>query len=425
MSAPSTTSPKPGPRRTVIFNVFGHANSGDAVLLETLVDVLRECRPNDVLSGIAFDPASEERWMPEIPWAERIGNTPSRTPLGRLRQLLSLMITALIAVSRAFLPLRYLLPRRQRLAVESLIDADLAVSCPGGYLEDSNASYIVNLLSILLAARLCKRVVLAPQSIGPVHSRLGRWLMRRAVHAAHRVFVREPESLIFIGGLFPLSERDTAMQKVRLVGDLAFWFRRPHQSPVEEECARLGIDPKRSLLGLTVVDWNFPRTADPELARSRYLESLSGLIRHVQAAHSHQIVIFNQVAHDLSLARELGRRHPGIIIDALERDAGVFSKLIGLCDVFIGTRFHSCIFALMESVPTIAVAYLPKTTGIMHDLDLDDLVLDIHHVSGEQFIALFERAVRDRDEIQARIRRNLYAYRQRHDGFLTYLAHNS
>lgn len=422
-SDPSTVEQKPGPRRTVIFNVFGHSNSGDAVLLETLVDVLCELRPGDQLSGIAFDPESEEHRMPELAWAERIGNTPRRSLMGRIRQLAGLLIAALMTAHRSLLPLRFLLPRRQRLAVESLVDADLAISCPGGYLEDSNAAYIVNLLSILLAGRLSKKVVLAPQSIGPVRSRFGRWLMRQAIRAANRIFVRERESLIYIAALFPLAERDIVLSKVQLVGDLAFWFRRNPKGSVKEECTRLGVSPERKLLGLTVVDWNFPYAVDSQAARANYMQSLSALIRHVEARRSHQVVIFNQVAHDLALAREIGRFHPAVIVDAQERDAAVFSKLIGKCDVFIGTRFHSCIFALIENVPTIAIAYLPKTTGIMHDLDLDDLVTDIHSVTGEQLIHLFEQVIAEREKLQARIGGNLETYRRHHDGFLTYLAH--
>ncbi len=425
MTKESTRETQSSPRRTVIFNVFGHSNAGDAVLLEALVGMLRDLHPENELSGIAFDAASEERWMPALPWAERIGNATSRSIAGRARQIAGLGIAALIAASRAFLPLRHLLPRRQRLAVESLIGSDLAISCPGGYLEDSNAAYIVNLLSILLAARLSKQVVLAPQSVGPVRSGLGRWLMRRAMRAADRIFVREHESLIFIGALFPLAEREAVLAKVQTAGDLAFWFHRQPAASLEAECTQLGIDPTRKLLGLTVVDWSFPHAADPQAARTNYIESLSALIRHVEARQSHQIVIFNQVAHDLELAREIGRRHPAVIVDAQEREAGILARLIGRCDLFMGTRFHSCIFALAENVATVAIAYLPKTSGIMHDLELDDLVVDIDSISGEQLIRLFERVAGERASVQARIDAHLGMYRQRHDGFLRYLAHRA
>ncbi|MDE3186019.1 MAG: polysaccharide pyruvyl transferase family protein [Acidobacteriota bacterium] len=387
--------------------------------------MLRDLHPESDISGIAFDAASEERWMPNLPWAERIGNATSRSIFGRGRQLAGLAVTALIATSRAFLPLRFFLPRRQRLAVDLLRDADLAISCPGGYLEDSNSAYVVNLLSILLAARLSKQVVLAPQSIGPVHNSFGRWLMRRAMRAADRIFVRERESLIFIGALFPLAEREMVLGKVQMAGDLAFWFHQQPTGSLEAECAKLGITPTRKLLGLTVVDWNFPHAADPQAARANYIESLSALIRHVEARQSHQIVIFNQVAHDLELAREIGRRHPGVIVDTLERDAGVLSKLIGLSDIFIGTRFHSCIFALVENVTTVAIAYLPKTSGIMQDLELDDLVVDVDSISGDQLIRLFERVAGERDAVQSRISANLEIYRRRHDGFLRYLANRA
>ncbi len=409
-------------KKTVIFNVFGHANSGDAILLESLVNALAAHRPNDEVSGIAFDVESERRWMPELVWTERIGKATQRNLKGRLMQLVGLSVAALIGLHRAWLPLCRLLPEAQCRAVEELAKADLAISCPGGYLEDSNAAYIVNTLSILLACSLSKRVVLAPQSIGPVRSRFGRWLLRKAVHQADYIFVRERESLTFVRELVAPPEREEMLKKTELVGDLAFWFDRPPTGSVAQELERLGIQPDRKFVGMTVVDWNFPHVPDPKAARERYIDSLSTLIRHVAAKQLHQIIIFNQVAHDLELGREIARRHPEIILDLRERDAGVFSKLIGSSDVFIGTRFHSCIFALIEGVSTGAIAYLPKTTGIMQDLGLDEFVIDINDVTGASLVALFESMSAQREALRARISKSLEAYRSSHDGFIRYLS---
>jgi colanic acid/amylovoran biosynthesis protein len=44
--------------------------------------------------------------------------------------------------------------------------------------------------------------------------------------------------------------------------------------------------------------------------------------------------------------------------------------MIARSKVFLGTRFHSCIFSMMAGRPTFAIAYLPKTEYIMNDLKL-------------------------------------------------------
>lgn len=52
-------------------------------------------------------------------------------------------------------------------------------------------------------------------------------------------------------------------------------------------------------------------------------------------------------------------------------------NMISACDYFIGSRFHSCVFSLLAGIPTISIAYTYKSTGIMRDLDMGDLVFDI------------------------------------------------
>jgi colanic acid/amylovoran biosynthesis protein len=59
-----------------------------------------------------------------------------------------------------------------------------------------------------------------------------------------------------------------------------------------------------------------------------------------------------------------------VIIDATSREPDVLRALITRSRIFLGTRFHSCIFAMMAGRPTFAIAYLPKTEYIMNDLKL-------------------------------------------------------
>lgn len=51
-------------------------------------------------------------------------------------------------------------------------------------------------------------------------------------------------------------------------------------------------------------------------------------------------------------------------------------------DFFIGTRYHSVLFALRYGIPTCAIAYRPKVRSLMEEYyDLRDYVVSPHHVS--------------------------------------------
>jgi colanic acid/amylovoran biosynthesis protein len=46
-------------------------------------------------------------------------------------------------------------------------------------------------------------------------------------------------------------------------------------------------------------------------------------------------------------------------------------------DLFIGSRMHSAIFSLAGNVPTLALAYQPKTIGTFDLINMGQFVLDI------------------------------------------------
>lgn len=390
------------------------------MLLEAVVNLIAKSHPGATLSGVAFDPESERTWMPDLVWHERVANATSRTMMGRARQAMSLIIGILLATSRVFWPLRLLLPKEQCSAVEALATCDLAISAPGGYLQDSNQAYFLNLLQITIARSLCKRVILAPQSIGPIHSSIGQRLTRYALSDIDDVFVRESWSSEFTHKLF-VNSRQSKIPPIHESGDLAFWFDTRCNPSDEQEAARIGIVPGRKILGLTMVDWNFPESTNPAEAREKYLLAVCGLVDHIDSLGTHQIVAFNQVNGDLPILFELQRRRPSVLVDTGTRSASSLAALIGMSDVFVGTRFHSCVFALISAVPTCAISYLPKTSGIMKDLGQSEFVVDISTVRSTDLIANVDRFLSNRALHSAAVMSAVQQYREECGQFVTYL----
>lgn len=403
-------------RKIVIFNVFGHLNMGDAMLVEALEDIIRIQHPEAQLSGVAFDVNSQEYWMPEIRWTERIATKVGNNGfVAKMRQGLNLAIALTIASSKAFFFMRHLLPARQRESLEALAAADIAFSCPGGYLEDSNKAYLLNMLQVMLAARLAKRVVFAPQSIGPVRSKFGRRVIASVLRHVDRIFVREQSSLAYVTHLYGEKPVNT-----ELSGDLAFWY---HRSPegIEEEWAKLGVDPSRPILGMTILYWNFPHSLDPVAAEAAYMNSLSSLVDKA-TADGYQVVIFNQVASDLPTIDKFEKINDRAKIDRGQRTCGKLSAMIAQCEIFIGSRFHSCIFGLIGGIPTGAIAYLPKTNGIMKDLGLSRYVTPIDDLTSEKLLALYDTLRSDPHGIAEEVQRAVATYREQNNAFVAYLS---
>ncbi|MER1975246.1 colanic acid biosynthesis pyruvyl transferase WcaK [Pseudocitrobacter faecalis] len=55
-------------------------------------------------------------------------------------------------------------------------------------------------------------------------------------------------------------------------------------------------------------------------------------------------------------------------------------KLLGACDLTVGTRLHSAIISMNFGTPAIAINYEHKSAGIMQQLDMPEMAVDIRHL---------------------------------------------
>jgi colanic acid/amylovoran biosynthesis protein len=146
-------------------------------------------------------------------------------------------------------------------------------------------------------------------------------------------------------------------------------------------------DARRPIVGISVRFYSFPGESDAKGKTERYVECMASCAQHLVTAHGATVYFVPQVLldqlSDVVMARAVcSRIADKSFIRILEADLSP-TELRGLysCfDAFVGVRMHANIFALSECVPTLAIAYEPKTAGIMSLLGLSDYVLNIRQL---------------------------------------------
>ena len=94
------------------------------------------------------------------------------------------------------------------------------------------------------------------------------------------------------------------------------------------------------------------------------------------------IYLFNQVRTDLPVCRRIAEMAGcDVFVDFEDRGPHEMRTIIANANFMVASRFHSCIFALLEGVPVLAISYNYKTEGIMDMLEMSDCVRDISSVS--------------------------------------------
>ncbi len=63
---------------------------------------------------------------------------------------------------------------------------------------------------------------------------------------------------------------------------------------------------------------------------------------------------------------------------------------IALCDAFVGTRFHSIIFAIQACVPTIAMSYDWKAKNFLSEAGLGDYTLQVRDITIEKLLGAWD-----------------------------------
>lgn len=404
--------------KVLVVNAFVREDAGDAALLGVLIDQIEAVFPGcEVRIASLEDP--QER--PTFGHARNVGSARRYSANEEIPRSLRGARKALVAAigrtwfrgPRAIYPiLRRVLPSEVAAELAAIAESDLIVSVGGGYLNGQpglagDLAVACTLFPIQVAERLGKAVVFAPQSFGPFGSDRQRKAVREALERASLVLSREETSVALLGaiGLNPGGVRQTV--------DSAFAFRPSPPGGLRE---RLSLPPDEVLVGLTARHWLAAE------AQGRYERALVETVDHIQRTPGRRVVLIPQVTAPLEgeddriVERRIAEQcDPGRLPLTLEErnDHQDLKAVYADLDYLIGTRFHSVIFGLTSNIPSIAIEYHHKTSGIMKDLDLSRWVVKIEKVTGVQLIALFDQLVEQRDGYREHLDRVLPAYRDR------------
>jgi colanic acid/amylovoran biosynthesis protein len=405
------------PVRILMVNVHSCQNSGDAALLDAAVRQLQRHFPGCQVTLAMNDPGSyrgEARALGSLTaWVKRVD--PARRSRWAWWALPWLPLAALLLAMAHWAGGRVLdlLPRGQRDLIRAYYEADLIVSCPGGYLYSApgvGLPLTIAVYSMALAAAAGKPLYLLPQSIGPLTRPFDRWLVGWVLKRARLVMLREAVSWQQL----PLAP--AARQKVVQLPDMALIFESVPRAEAERWLAGQNPRPEadRPLLGMTAINW---QAQSAFRGQASYEQALAAAARYFIEQCGGWVILLPQVcgpsvADDdrvpaSRVAERLGPLASRVVVVHDPLSPALQKSACGLMDVFIGTRMHSNIFAASYGVPTLPIGYQYKTRGIAQVLGLDEWVLEIDGLSSDRLVErlgdLWSRRERVRADLLQRL----------------------
>ena len=410
----------------LIVNVHSALNLGDDGIMRATLGSLTAAFPEVKITVAANDPAS---WR-AFEAIETVGSLTSWVAYlanGRWRARVALAPVYLLLLTIAAAGYRLLGvklragDREKHRLLSAYYSADLVLSCGGGnfYAHRSFSPFFIwAILTLGFAIAIGKKVVLLPQSIGPIEGRLQRLMARITLSRADLIMVRERSSLHFVIHDLGID------QKAIVVPDLAFNLP-PAPALTEPNMGR----EKPLRIGVTVIDraaqtHNFQR-------QESYENALTALLVRLNKEHKTESYIFAQsygpgIDHDdRRAARRLFKRVKeatgrAVMVTDFRNALEAKAAYIGV-DCMIATRMHSGVFALCNHVPTILIGYQPKACGMMQMFELEQYCCDIQTLTADQLYELVRDVLLHRVEISQHIADHYVQIRKQLQGWTDYL----
>lgn len=294
---------------------------------------------------------------------------------------------------------------RQAAAFETLKSADLILMKGGHDICNDRGGlrgklYVWRIVKNLsLCAATGVPVALLGQSLDDMRSDYERRWVAKTLKRCCKVVVRDVISQTLLKSM-------GVAGNVVLAPDMAFLT----ELEEPEGDVLKGVDGK--LMGVTAVNWRNTdidgRSGDEIM--EHYVATLAATLTTIHEEYGITPVFMPQdtsVFHnvcDMDVAREvaarLARRNtPSHIVDD-DLSPAALAWVYGRCELVIGARFHSCVFAAAAGTPMIAVEYQgAKSRGLMRSLGMEAYVHGIDTIEEEALTRSARDVIRRRDEL--------------------------
>ena len=267
--------------------------------------------------------------------------------------------------------------------------------------------FILGFLRKWLVLLFNKDLIMLPQTYGPFKRPLAMAMARHILKRASLVYSRDKTGVEYVNKLL----NDSENEKVRFAPDVAFVLdsREPQNAEIGELRKLRAEDTIVVGLNISGLLYNGGHSRNERFGlKTDYRQLVHNVVRLLLENDKVKLLLVphvlppapvavNDIVACLELYEQLGREYSGrIFIVKGGYDQGEIKYVIGLCDFFIGSRMHSCIAALSQSIPAIGLAYSKKFWGVFKTVDAEQFVVDMRHAKVEQILTTVSKAFEQR-----------------------------
>lgn len=285
--------------------------------------------------------------------------------------------------------------------IRTILDADLVGDIRGG--DSFSDIYgvkrcVLEAIPAIVTLLLNKELYQFPQTYGPFQHWISRSVSRAILHRSHLILTRDKNCFQIIQNLLGNRFKE---KRILFCPDVAFILdaQPPKDLKINSQQHDIFSNSAQNVIGFNISGLLFAggytRNNMFQL-NFEYSDLVVDVIEFIlKKTGSHVLLIphvFSKgLESDVEACREVMKRidqehRNQVSMVEGEYSASEIKSVIGNCDFFIGSRMHSCIAALSQSVPCVSFAYSDKFIGIYQSVDLDHLVIDLRKMIHQEIL---------------------------------------
>ncbi len=409
--------------KILIIEAYSAANIGSGALVENSVRLLQKNFPGADIEVLAQTPESIHK-LTSLPCYHELISL----PLGqsRLKQISWLLITglwmsfqtlaALLKCIGILIPEElYTYDARTLTAIKKVKEADMVVSVGAERINDNFYKAILFSLYMLWMVQSYKKfLVLFPQTIGPFHFKLTRFLSAKILNKCNVIFLRDHKSNEII--------KDIGVAGPIIVNTCDVAVLQPVVTPEEawKLLTKFGVKKDgKPLIGMSVMQWSYVK-AKGKSGYEAYKKAIATVAdEFIENKGVYILFIATNILtqgcreDDVAAAKDimaLMKHKEGATVLTSVYTPSQMKGIMSLLELCLVTRMHACIFSTGIFTPTASINYQFKLKEYMKLMGLGDCTVDIDDVTTENLRELMSRAWQDRVKNRETLKTNITSW---------------
>lgn len=296
------------------------------------------------------------------------------------------------------------IPTYKKATIEAYQRADVVVF-PGGHsftAMNGLGQVFSHCIGFYFGKILGKKTMVYAHTIGPFQGRFSgiiKWMSMYVLKRTDLVTIREKDSMKYMEGCNAVLTAETV-------------FSIPTNMSLAKQVTELSALKKQGkmVVGLTIHHIYYKYF----FSKGEYVRRMVNILDMITTDFDCNVLLIPMEDNtgnynDRHLAKEMKgqmRKPEMFTIIEWDYDSSVTASIIANCDMFIGTKTHSIVYALKGEVPILCVAYQQKSNEFMELYGVLENSIDLKNLDKERVLAIFTHLYNNLDTVRDTQKKN-------------------